>query len=167
MDGILGNLTEMGDLGVSLLQQTSISRRFICCNYYVFFLKEQGQLFREGRARFTPVVGRLPHPKTTNLRLLQTTFLSLLSVWLSRKVWARRFTVHVFFSNAVATFSQLASFFWISFLFGVSFLDWTGLPSMDTEATALSNSFPPLPLLFFAPSCCSRLVGLAFWRKVA
>ena len=141
--------------------------RFICCDYYVFFLKEQGQLFRGGRARFAPVVGRLPHPKTTNLRLLQTTFLSLLSVWLSRKGLARRFTVHVFFSDAVATFSQLASFFWISFSFWPVLSGLDRSPFYGHEATALSNSFPPLPLLFFAPSCCSRLVGLAFGRKVA
>ena len=138
--------------------------RFMCCNYYVFFLKEQGQLFRGGRARFTPVVGRLPHPKTTNLRLLQTTFLSLLSVWLSRKVWAQRFTVHVSSQMRLPLSLSWPLSSGFHFLFGRSFLDWTGLPSTDTEATALSNSFPPLPLLLFAPSCCSRLVGLAFWR---
>ena len=101
--------------------------RFMCCNYYVFFLKEQGQLFRGGRARFTPVVGRLPHPKTTNLRLLQTTFLSLLSVWLSRKVWAQRFTVHVSSQMRLPLSLSWPLSSGFHFLFGLSFLDWTGM----------------------------------------
>ena len=101
--------------------------RFICCDYYVFFLKEQGQLFRGGRARFAPVVGRLPHPKTTKLRLLQTTFLSLLSVWLSRKVWARRFTVHVSSQMRLPLSLSWPLSSGFHFLFGLSFLDWTGM----------------------------------------
>ena len=131
--------------------------RFICCDYYVFFLKEQGQLFRGGRARFTPVVGRLPHPKTTNLRLLQTTFLSLLSVWLSRKVWAQRFTVHVSSQMRLPLSLSWPLSSGFHFLFGLSFLDWTGLPSTDMRPRLFQIAF--LLCLF----CFLHLLAVLGW----